>query len=180
MSGHVAASADDDALDRATEHYARPRDEAAAPTASVVVFRIGREWLAMPTSALDRVGEVVPVHTIPHRRRGLSPGLVTVNGDIVVHLSLSALLSMDGVPAAPAGPSTPRLLVFGDERGRLAITADEVWGVYHYRAEELRPVPSTLTRALVSYARAVLEVDGRSTGVLDGPRVLDALSAGLA
>ena len=81
-------------------------------------------------------------------------------------------------PATSGG--TPRLVGFGEEHGRLAITADEVWGVYHYRAEELRPVPSTLARALVSYARAVLDVDGRSAGVLDGPRVLDALSQGLA
>jgi hypothetical protein len=37
-----------------------------------------------------------------------------------------------------------------------------------------------LTRALVSFTVAMLEVDGRIAGLLDGPRVMDALSAGLA
>jgi len=173
---------DDATLDGATAHYARPRDLDTSDTTSVLVFRIGGEWLAMPTGVFDRVSDVVPVHTVPHRRLGLSPGLVTVDGDLVVHLSLGALLHVDGAasPAAGAGAGVARLVVLADARGRLAITVDEVWGVYHYRADELRPVPSTLARALVSYTRAMLLVEGRVTGVLDGPRVLDALSEGLA
>jgi hypothetical protein len=58
---------------------------------------------------------------------------VTVGGDIVVHLSLGMLLSVAGAEApAAAQPGLRRLLVLADARGRLATTADEVWGVRHY------------------------------------------------
>jgi chemotaxis signal transduction protein len=103
----------------------------------------------------------------------------------VVHLSLAALLGVGTEGATPAGTSprhegVRRLIVLTDQRGRLAITADEVWGVCHYHAAQLRPPPSTLARALVSYTTSMLDVEGRMVGVLDGPRVLDALSRALS
>jgi chemotaxis-related protein WspD len=174
---------DAESLDAATAHYARAREDEARVTASAIVFRVGSEWLALPATLFDRVADVRAVHSLPHRRKGVPAGLVTVGGDLVVHLSLAALLGVatDGpVPTAPAAGAVPRLIVLSDARGRLATTADEVWGVCHYHVAQLRPVPSTLSRALVSFATAMLDVEGRMTGVLDGPRVMDALSAGLA
>jgi chemotaxis-related protein WspD len=176
---------DDEAIDLATAHYARPREDERKITDSVLVFRLGSEWLALPTALFDRVADVQAVHTLPHRRAGMAAGLVTVGGDLVVHLSLAALLGVGTEGATPAGTSprhevVRRLIVLTDQRGRLAITADEVWGVCRYHAAQLRPPPSTLARALVSYTISMLDVEGRMVGVLDGPRVLDALSRALS
>jgi chemotaxis-related protein WspD len=180
MSASLAA----DDLAALTAHYATPRVEERKATGSALVFRIGAEWLALPTVLFDRVADVAPVHTVPHRRSGLPIGLVTVGGDLIVHLSLGEILRVTGASdagaAKPAKDGRRRLIVLTDARGRLATTADEVWGVQHYHQEQLRAAPSTLTRALVSYTTAMLDVDGRSAGLLDGPRLMDALSAGLA
>lgn len=177
----MSAPIDATELDAITAHYAAPREEERTTTGSALVFRIGTEWLAIPTVLFDRVADVSAVHTVPHRRKGVPVGLVTVGGDLVVHLSLGTLLSVAGVESsANAQPRLRRLIVLSDARGRLATTADEVWGVHHYDPALLRPVPSTLTRALVSFTVAMLEVDGRIAGLLDGPRVMDALSAALA
>jgi chemotaxis signal transduction protein len=176
---------DDEALDLATAHYARVREDEKKVTASALVFRVGAEWLALPTAVFDRVADVQAVHSLPHRRGGMSAGLVTVGGDLVVHLSLAALLGIDADAAAAGGADSRhgvarRLVVLADHRGRIAITVDEVWEVHHYHATELRPVPSTLARALVSYATGILHVEGRIVGSLDGGRVMDALSRALA
>ena len=177
----MSAPIDPSELDAITAHYAAAREVERKTTGSALVFRIGREWLAIPTMLFDRVADVSAVHTVPHRRKGVPVGLVTVGGDIVVHLSLGMLLSVAGAEApAAAQQGQQRLIVLTDARGRLATTADEVWGVYHYDPAQLRPVPSTLARALVSFTVGMLEVDGRIAGLLDGPRVMDALSAGLA
>jgi chemotaxis-related protein WspD len=174
---------DTEALDVATRHYALVRDDERAPTSSALVFRIGREWLALPTSVFDRVTDVPAVHSLPHRRGGTTVGLVTVGGDLVVHLSLAGLLGIDGdaQPEARGSsrPAVARLVVLVDMHGKLAITANEVWGVVDYEAEQLRPVPSTLARALVSYTTAMLAVDGKQVGCLDGARVMGALSNAL-
>ena len=186
MRGSSSRPIDDATLDLVTAHYARPREDEEKFAGSVLVFRIGSEWLALPTVLFDRVTGAQTAHALPHRRSGMLAGLVTVGGDLVVHLSLAALLGIDADGVAPAAASTQqrapvrRLIVLANQRGRLAATVDDVWGVYHYRDAQQRPVPSTLARALVSYTTSILDVEGRAVGCLDGARVMDALSGALA
>jgi chemotaxis-related protein WspD len=185
VSARAAVTMDAGDLDAATAHYALPREGERRVTASVLVFRLGAEWLALSTVLFDRIADVLPVHSLPHRRGALNAGLVTVGGDLVVHLSLATLLGVEAASAVPATDAAgrqvvPRLVVLSDEHGRLAFTADEVWGVYDHAADELRPAPSTLARSLVSYATAMLVVQGRQVGCLDGARVMSALSLALA
>ena len=176
---------DDTALDAATAHYARPREAENVRVDSVLVFRIGAEWLAFPTSLLDRVADLSPVHSLPHRRSGATAGLVNVGGDLVVHVSLAGLLGVS-VAAGLSGLEESRrrmvrrLVVLVDARGRLATTVDEVLGIHHYDQERLRPVPPTLARAESSFTTAMLDVEGRTVGCLDAVRVMDALSVALS
>ena len=44
-----------------------PAAAAEAATSSVLVFRLDREWLALPTTALVEVTPARRVHTVPHR-----------------------------------------------------------------------------------------------------------------
>ncbi|MES2178664.1 MAG: chemotaxis protein CheW [Gemmatimonadota bacterium] len=174
---------DDEALDAATAHYARARTRDDIAMSSVFVFRIGTEWLGLPTAALDRVEAPSLVHSLPHRRGVSGAGLVNVGGDLIVHVLLSGLLGIqrNADTGAHAGRRvSPRLVVMRDSRGRLAMTVDEVWGVHHYDPALLRAAPPTLTRAPTSYTTAMLEVDGRTVGILDATQVLDALSTAIA
>lgn len=175
--------ASDDAIEDATAHYAAPRDSEGVRHGSVLVFRLGAEWLAFRTGALDRVAEPRPVHSLPQRRGGATAGLVNVGGDLVVHTSLAGLLGVEPLGAPPRNSARKilaRLLVLADPRGRIAMTVDEVWGVHHYALSSERPVPPTLARAPSSFTTAMLEVDGRAVGCLDSGRVMDALSLAIS
>lgn len=176
---------DDASIDRATAHYASPRETGEAELLSALVFRLGKEWLAIPSAMLDRIADLPPVHSLPHRRGGVTAGLVNVGGDLVVHVSLAGLLGVESgaTPSHENGAGrrvVSRLVVLADARGRLAITVDEVWGVHHYGPADLRPVPPTLARAPSSFTTAMLHVDGRLAGCLDGARLLDALSVAIS
>lgn len=174
---------DDASLDGATAHYASPREADETELTSALIFRLGSEWLAFPTALLDRVADLPAVHSLPHRRGGAKAGLVNVGGDLVVHVSLAGLLGVEAGAASSDDArrrAVSRLVVLADTRGRLAITVDEVWGVHHYGPADLRPVPPTLARAPSSFTTAMLPVDGRLAGCLDGARVLDALSVAIS
>ena len=176
---------DDDAIASATAHYASPVERPRTDFSSALVFRLGSEWLAFPTANLDRVADATVVHSLPHRRRGATAGIVNVGGDLVVHVSLSGLLGVESGGAADdmSGERrrvVRRLVVLADTRGRLAITVGEVWGVHHYTDDELRAIPPTLARAETSYTISMLQVDTHTVGLLDAPRVLDALSVAIS
>ena len=61
------------ALPELTIDLARHFEAAATPvdereTQSVVIFRVGPEWFALPTSVIAEVAEHRVMHAVPHRR----------------------------------------------------------------------------------------------------------------
>jgi chemotaxis-related protein WspD len=138
---------------------------------SVLVFRLGGEWLAFHTQTVAEVITPRPVHRVPHRSNAVFTGLVNLQGQAQLCVSLHGLLGVD-VPA-----SSPRLVVLYDrERSQTwAFAADEVLGVQRVPRGQWRTVPSTLSNPAVGFSQAILSWNGRSIGLLDEQRVFAAL-----
>jgi chemotaxis-related protein WspD len=138
---------------------------------SVLIFRLGPELLAFRTRAVAEVTTPRPVHRVPHRTGRILAGLVNLQGQAQLCVSLHGLLGID-VPGPP-----PRLVVLRDRRRAetWALGADEVAGVRRVPRDQWGPVPSTLANPAVGFSQAVLSWDGRSVGLLDEQRVFAAL-----
>ncbi|WP_454689387.1 chemotaxis protein CheW [Achromobacter aloeverae] len=157
-------------------------DAGKASTLSILVFRLGAEWLALPTSTLAEVATMRPIHTLP-RRSGVVTGVCNIRGRLLACISLPALLGL----AAPAGASAPpgasakalpRLLILNSAPRALATPVDEVEGIRAYSADALGPVPSTF--GADRYTSAIARHGERTIGVLDGERLLHAIDRSLA
>jgi chemotaxis-related protein WspD len=138
---------------------------------SVLIFRLGGEWLAFRTRAVAQVTTPRPVHRVPHRSNRVFIGLVNLQGQAQLCVSLHGLLGVD----APA--ASPRLVVLHDrDRAETwAFGADEVLGVERVPRSQWRSVPSTLINPAVGFSQAVLSWNGRSIGLLDEQRIFTAL-----
>jgi chemotaxis-related protein WspD len=153
-----------------TRHFeaATAADERDAQ--SLVIFRIGPEWFALPTSVIAEVAERRVVHSVPHRRAGAVLGVVNVRGELLVCASLGRLLGLQstGEPAAGVSPhGHGRLLVLRRDGVRVVLPADEVSGVQRVHATDLKDVPTTVSKAATAHSRAVLSWSGHVVGVLD-------------
>lgn len=149
---------------------------------SVLIFRIGREWLALPTMTLVEITTLRPLHRVPHRTAGVLEGLANIRGQLQLCVSLSALLGIEG--AAPSAdqveeaPTTARLLVVdqGDAAGgRWVCGVDEVAGVQRIVRSALRAVPSTVSQASGRFCQALFEWQDRTVALLDEGRVFAGL-----
>jgi chemotaxis-related protein WspD len=141
-------------------------------TVSVLIFRLGVEWLAFRAQTVAEVTNPRPVHRVPHRSNQVFVGLVNLQGQVQLCVSLHGLL---GATAGPA-PS-PRLVVLRDaDRAEIwAFAADDVLGIRRVPRSQWRSVPSTLSNPAVGFSEAVLSWDGRTVGLLDEKRVFTAL-----
>ena len=110
--------------------------------ASCFVFRLGAEWLALPMALLDEVVAATVDALAAAPSRSGEDRVLSVRGDILVHVSLAGLLGIpdDGAAASTNGHrrSAPRVVVLADARGRLAISVDEVMGIHRYDPVVLR------------------------------------------
>lgn len=159
-----------DHLERWTEHFAQPPVRHEAGLNAIVIFRIGREWLALPTAVFLEVAAERPVHSLPHRRNATVRGLVNVRGELLLCVSASSLLGIADTPAATEEASrktTRRLLVLSRDGQRLVLPVDEVGGTHRYHPRDLLPPPATVSRATATYTKAVLRWRDYTVGCLD-------------
>jgi chemotaxis-related protein WspD len=168
-----------------------PASQPEADSTSVLVFRLEREWFALPASVLVEVTMPRGLHRVPHRGGGGLAGLVNIRGQLRLCMSLHALLGLTGGPAADgtgpaaarqtAGFAAPeaRLLVLEREgpQGveRWVIGVDEVAGVHRLVQAAVRAVPSTVSQAQARCATALFDWQERTVGLLDEVRVFDGL-----
>ncbi|WP_424138732.1 chemotaxis protein CheW [Roseomonas chloroacetimidivorans] len=175
-TGHVARGS---ALSAVSLNFAGEREQRAQAILSLMIFRLGGEWLALPATLLQEVAEPRPVRSLPHRRSGVVLGITNIHGEFLICVSLALLLGLD-----PSGETRTerqiatqkRLLVIGRDSDRFVFPADEVHGLHRCRADSLQPPPATISRAASSYTRQVLSWESRTVGCLDGDILLDSLN----
>jgi chemotaxis-related protein WspD len=173
------------------------RDGDETDTLSCLVFRIGGEWLGLPTSVCAQVAQLRPVHSLPHRRHRAVLGVVNVRGRLIVCASLARLFGIESRAGKDVSASQAldarelgRLLVIqraqgrdhhanGDHEGPIAFPVDAVDGVHRFTHTQLQPVPATLAQRLSSHAHAVAAFKDATVGLLDADRLIDSLNRSL-
>lgn len=140
-------------------------------TVSVLIFRLGEEWLAFRTKTVAEVTLPRPVHRIPHRSNAVLTGIVNLQGQVQLCVSLHGLL---GATAAHTPSSRLVVLRDTDRAETWAFGADSVVGVRQVPRSQWRSVPSTLINPAVGFSDTVLSWDGRTVGLLDEQRIFTA------
>lgn len=194
----LAGAGDPAGLSTAGESAGSDRD-----VVSVLIFRLGQEWLAFRTTTVAEVTLPRPVHRVPHRNNEALIGLVNLRGQLQLCVSLHGLLGVNAprpasVPGPPGSPPLPdafhpeaggdvhvagtppsksRLIVLRDrDRSETWIfPAEEVLGVHRLPRTQVLSVSSSLANADISFSQAILRWQDREVSFLDEQRVFAAL-----
>jgi chemotaxis-related protein WspD len=164
-----------------TDHFAREKRIATPAKTSAVIFRIGHEWLSMPTQAFQEIAERRALHSLPHRRSGVVQGIVNVRGELLICVALDRLLGL----ATDTRPKRSRvmfdrLLVATWNGQRITFPVDEVHGVHRFHQFDLREPPATVARSGLNCAIGVFPWRNFTVGFLDPDTLFTALNGKLA
>jgi chemotaxis-related protein WspD len=164
-----------------SDHFALQKDRPAARPVSALVFRVRKEWLALPADSIQEVAEHRAIHTLPHRRQGIVAGLVNVRGELLICISLPRLLGMDkSEPHARSRRQFDRLLVVRWNNHRLVFPVEEVYGVHKFAARDLSEPPVTIGKSNLSYTRGVFDWKDHGVGFLDAELLFSTLNRSLS
>jgi len=143
---------------------------------SMLLFRLGEEWLALATRCLVEVAPLQPVHSLPHQRSRALQGVANVRGALVPCLSLADLLDLDVLGTASTSARVmPRMLIIAATGGSVVVRVDEVDGIHGLDPERL-----VHDQGETRFTAAVLQWRGRSVRVLDEEQVLSAVNRSLS
>lgn len=166
-----------------SESIAAPRAARRQAGKSVVVFRIGVEWLALETTLVNQVLNEKQVRWIPHRSGSLIKGIMNFDGNAIIVFSIRDLLGIDEAADFARQDKCqvyPRMLVVGNDESRMTFPVDDVYGRHQIFVDTLRPLPDTLSQAMVSYLTGLVEIGERQVGILDGTLLIYGVEQALA
>ncbi len=177
------------AATRLLDRYALQQDErdpvaiaveTELKTRSLLMFRLGEEWLGLATRSLVEVAPMQAIHSLPHQRSRALLGVANVRGALVACLSLVELLGLDPAPVASAGGRvTPRMLIIAAHGGPVVVPVDEVDGIHAIDQHALDAASVPGPQASAKYTRGVLPFKGRSLRWLDEEQLLAAVTRSL-
>jgi chemotaxis-related protein WspD len=168
-----------------TQRVATPVEEDRDRGASVLVFTIGAERFALPTTDIARTVPAVRPHRIPHRSNNIVRGLGNIDGELVLCASLRSLLGLArgsnerGAAGERANSHDRQMIVVGDSNGRWALTVDRVLGIEYVTEDDRRAPPMTVERALQRYTESVFDLHSETVALLDATRIISGFEAAL-
>lgn len=148
-------------------------------TISVVIFRLGVEWLALPANLFKEITQISTIRTLPHRSNSILLGLANIRGEIQMCISLSALLGMDTTAASDTNTSHvvyKRMVVVEREGNRWVFIVDEIYGVHRFQPNELRNVPASVSKSTNTYTKGMIGWRDRNVSYLDDELLFYTLS----
>jgi len=140
----------DESLRESTAQVAATKTLVEMGTKSVIIFRIGAEWFALPSGVLQEIGDRSTVRTLPGHQSGVLSGLVNVRGELLLCVALGVVLGVDKAdddPKIGKPSSSERLMICKRNDSRLAFQVSEVYGLHRYHPRDMRNAPATLARA---------------------------------
>jgi chemotaxis-related protein WspD len=150
-------------------------------TRSILVFRLGEEWLGLPTRCLVEIAPLQTIHSLPHQRSRALLGVANVRGALVACLSMVELLGLD--PAAAGAQSSrimPRMLIVAAQGGPVVVPVDEVHGIHAIDEQLLDSASVSGTHANARFTRGVLQWKDYSLRLLDEEQLLSAINRSLS
>jgi chemotaxis-related protein WspD len=163
-----------DYLQEWSERLARPPVEQDDDLRSFVVFRLDREWLALPAVVFSEITEPHPVHSIPHRSNDVLLGMVNIRGQLRLAVSLHGLFGVAAEGATAVPGSTARMLILRDGPDQWVCPAEEVAGIQRVAQNRIRGAPSTFSKAGANTS-SVFDWNGHTVGVLQPDLLFTAL-----
>lgn len=148
---------------------------------SIVVFRLGDEWVGLASVHLKEISEIRPIHRLPHNKSKFLRGVVNIGGEIELCFSMGSIL---GIQKAVQEESRGqiiynRMVVVDLPSGKFVFPVTEIGGIVHYTDEDLKPVPSTVSAAAGTYMKGVVAWPRGFVGFLDSELLFSALERSL-
>lgn len=137
---------------------------------SVLIFRVGGEWFALPASTMQEITEVKTVHRIPSNKSYDISGVVNIGGEIRICYSL---VSIFGIKMPHNNERKYNAVING--RFIVAVLGnncyvfpvDQVSGLCWYNDSDVLPVPATLEYAGNNMLLGVINHNKNNVAVLD-------------
>ena len=164
-----------------TERFAHAKRNDKDKNKSVLLFRLGDEWLAISSLFVNEITPMRTIHSLPHKSGTAVKGLVNIRGELKTCISIGSVLQLDKARESYiTDHEILERMIFAEKDGQsFVFPVSEVHGIFHYAEDALQAIPATVAKSRHSYTSGILCWDNRHIGVLDCELLFYALARSL-
>lgn len=154
-----------------------PRQKTDTQQISVLVFRVGDEWFALPNKVVKEITHCSNHHSLPHRKNDVLRGLVNIRGELLLCVSLGYLFELKKAEKDEDRQQHihERYIVIEDNNDNFVFPVSEVKNILRYNPDNLKPAPSTMQEISQQHIIGLIDYHNHHIGILDSERVFDSL-----
>ncbi len=141
---------------------------------SALVFRMGDEWFALPSKFVKEITHCDKHHSLPHINNNVLRGLVNVNGELILNVSLGYLFKINKSEVS-SKYTNERYIVIEDDGESFAFPVTEVKEIIHYDIDEIQTTPSTINENTSCFIKGIIRHKNTDVGILNSDLVFSAL-----
>jgi chemotaxis-related protein WspD len=153
-----------------TEVLAGNKKTVVTDARTVIVFRIGDEWVAISTGLCKEISRMMKVHRLPHNKSHVLKGVVNNGGEIRICFSLGNLLGIakaEQIFGDEFHAVYARMIVMNVAGRNYVFPVSEIKGLLQYREADRAPLPETISASSASYMNGVIKWGDTVIGCLD-------------
>ena len=147
-----------------------PKVSESRDKTSVVIFRIADEWLGLNTNVFQEAVVSKFIHYVPSRTNDFFHGIINVNGELLMCISLAKFLNLPAViQESESGREKQfkNILIVFDKNYRYAFPADEFFGVSSLSKDEMSNPPLTVSKADNTITKAIISHQNKKISIID-------------
>lgn len=161
-----------------TEVLAGEKEQVFSDAKSIIVFRVGEEWMALPTHLCREIAQMLKIHRLPHNKSNIMKGVVSTGGEVQICFSLGGVLGITKADkSADEGDQIVyrRMVLLEKDGRRYVFPVSEISGIHSYREAELEGLPSTVSDSASNYIKGIIKWGERRIGCLDEDLLISQL-----
>lgn len=161
-----------------TKRYARVEGTAEACAHSVLMFRLGDEWLGIDSRCVSEITRIETIHSIPHHTDSIVKGLVNIRGELKLCVSVGSVLQLEKAtePHQTNHEILERMILIEKDEQSFIFPVSEVEGIFHYGDQQLRALPATVANSRSKLTTGIVHLKDQSVGILDHDLLFYALA----
>lgn len=160
-----------------TDILAVEKEDEHSNRRTLILFRVGSEWLSLPVSVFSEIVENQIPRSVPHRKNPVFLGLVNIYGELQLCFSMHRLLHLENTPAENFDQQyyRPLMIVINENSHKWVFPTDFIQGILRVHPEEMTNVPITVSKSHDSITKAIFKTDHGNVALLDEQSIFQKL-----
>jgi chemotaxis-related protein WspD len=155
-----------------------PKEIESSNKISLVIFRIADEWLGINTNIFQEAVVQRFIHFVPARTNDYFHGIINVNGELLMCISLAKLINLPFVSSESENSKSKKfknLLVIFDKYTRFAFPVDEFFGVASVSKDNMTEPPLTVSKADLRITDSIINLKNRRVAIINDKKLFSMI-----